>query len=142
MQLTRQTEYAIRALIELASAPRDSLLQSRAIAEKHELPEKFLNKTIQLLVKAGLVETRRGTQGGIKLAVKPEDITIADVIGAIEGKVAINPCLNENFFCKHRPICRVRGILERAQDAMIEELRKESLADLVDASAGMAASDR
>lgn len=133
MQITRQSEYAIRALIELASTPEGTILQSRAIALKHDLPEKFLNKTIQLLSRAGFIETKRGMHGGIKLAVSPGSITIADVINAIEGKIAINPCLGDSAYCKHQPICRVHQILQRAQSAMIAELNKETIADLAGA---------
>lgn len=139
MQLTRQTEYAIRALLELAAAPQGLLLQSRAIAEKLGLPEKFFNKTIQLLVRAGLVETRRGAGGGIKLASSPESVTIADIINAVEGEIAINPCLREGFLCKDRPGCAVRDILQRAQEAMKNELTRESLADLVGKDVGVIA---
>ncbi len=132
MQITRQSEYAIRAMIELASAPEGTILQSRAIAEKHDLPEKFLNKTIQLLSRAGFIETKRGMNGGIKLIVSPGSVTIADVITAIEGKIAINPCLAESSYCKHQPTCRVHSILQRAQGAMLAELNKETIADLAE----------
>ncbi len=131
MQITRQTEYAIRTLIELATFPEGEIVQSRAIAEKHDLPEKFLHKTTQLLVKAGFVETRRGMNGGIKLAVSPESITAADVLRAIEGKIAINPCLADNYYCKYKADCTLRPILQRTQDAMIAELSKETIAEMV-----------
>lgn len=131
MQITRQSEYAIRALMELASAPEGAILQSRVVAKKHDLPEKFLNKTIQLLSRAGFIETRRGMHGGIKLIVSPDSITIADVVRAIEGKIAINPCLADNYYCERRPTCRVNRILQRAQTAMLAELNRETLADLV-----------
>jgi len=131
MQITRQSEYAIRALMELAAAPEGVVIQSRSIAEKHRLPEKFLNKTIQILVRAGYVKTLRGMKGGIRLAVDPDRVTIADVIQAIEGKIALNPCLGDHYFCENVSFCRVHGILQRAQDAMLAELSKETLADLV-----------
>jgi len=131
MQITRQTEYAIRTLIELAGIPENEIVQSRMIAQKHDLPEKFLNKTIQLLVKAGLVETRRGMNGGIKLAVRPELITAADVLRAIEGKIAINPCLVDNYYCKHKKSCGFHSVLQRTQDAMVTELSKSTIADMV-----------
>ena len=132
MQITRQSEYAIRALIELASTPEGTILQSRAIAKKHDLPEKFLNKTIQLLSHAGFIETKRGMHGGIKLAVSPDSITIADVITAIEGKISINPCLGDSSYCNRQEVCRVHHILQRAQRAMLAELNKETIADLAD----------
>lgn len=130
MQITRQTEYAIRILIELAGAAENEIVQSRTIAQKHNLPEKFLNKTVQLLVKAGLVQTRRGMNGGIKLAVRPELITAADVLRAIEGKIAINPCLLNNHYCEHKGNCGFHAVLQRTQDAMIAELSKSTIADM------------
>ncbi len=130
MQLTRQTEYAIRALIELVNASAGVMVHSKAIAEKHDLPEKFLNKTIQVLVRAGLVETRRGMQGGIRLAVSPDSFTIADVLTAIEGKLAINPCLEGDYYCDNQAACPVRKVLQRTQGAILAELSKETFADL------------
>jgi len=130
MQLTRQTEYAIRTLIELVKAPEGVMVHSKSIAEKHNLPEKFLNKTIQILVRAGLVETRRGMQGGIRLAVSPDSIKIADVLAAIEGKLALNPCLGGDYHCEDQPVCPVRKVLQRTQEAILAELSKETLADL------------
>ncbi len=131
MQITRQSEYAIRALLELAKLPKGEFIQSRAVSVKQELPETFLSKTVQMLTRTGFVETRRGMQGGIRLAVKPELFTIADVVGAIEGEVAINPCLADNSYCKNRSSCQVHVILQRAQDALLSELDRETFADLV-----------
>lgn len=131
MQITRQSEYAIRAVMELASVPPGTVIHSRAIAEKQGLPEKFLHKTIQLLTRAGLVESRRGRHGGIKLVASPESITILDVINAVEGRVAINPCLADGYYCQNKPTCRVNKILKRAQDAMLAELQRETMAELV-----------
>jgi len=130
MQLTRQAEYAIRAILELSILPEGEFIQSRTIAERQELPEHFLNKTVQILTRAGLIETRRGIQGGVRLAVKPEDITIADVVAAIEGKIALNPCLADGYHCANQPTCRVHGILKRAQAALLAELSIESFAEL------------
>ncbi len=130
MQLTRQTEYAIRTLIELVKTPEGTMVNSKSIAEKHNLPEKFLNKTIQILVRAGMVETRRGMQGGIRLAVSPDSVTIADVLAAIEGKLALNPCLGSGHHCENQSVCPVRQVLQRTQEAILAELSKETLADL------------
>ncbi len=130
MQITRQSEYAIRTLLELSRLPTGDFIQSKIISAKQEMPEQFLNKTVQILNQAGLVETRRGMQGGIRLAVKPEEITIADVIEAVEGKVTINPCLTENYHCTNRPTCRVHGILKRAREALQAELSRETFAEL------------
>ena len=130
MQLTRQSEYAIRTILELSMLPEGEFMQSRTIAARQELPGQFLNKTVQILARSGLVETRRGMQGGVRLTVKPGEITIADVVAAVEGNIALNPCLADGYHCANRPVCRVHGILKRAQAAMLAELDRETFADL------------
>ena len=130
MQLTRQTEYAIRTLIELANAPEGVMLHSGSIAEKLNLPDMFLKKTVQFLVQAGLVETRRGMGGGMRLAVPPNTVTLADILAAIEGKLSINPCLRGVYHCEDQSECPVRKVLQRTQGAILAELSKETLADL------------
>lgn len=130
MQLTRQAEYAIKTILELSMLPEGEFIQSRTIAARQELPEQFLNKTVQILTRTGLVETRRGMQGGIRLALRPEEITIADVLTAVEGKIALNPCLAEGYHCANLPSCRVHVILKRAQVAMLAELGRETFAEL------------
>jgi Rrf2 family transcriptional regulator, nitric oxide-sensitive transcriptional repressor len=130
MQLTRQSEYAIRTLIELAQKPYGTVLSTKVISERQSIPEVFLKKTVQLLARAQLVATQRGTQGGVKLAVPAEGITIAQVITAIEGEVAINPCLSSSNVCENRATCSIHRILQRAQDAMLAELNKETLQDI------------
>ncbi|RQD77032.1 MAG: Rrf2 family transcriptional regulator [Candidatus Syntrophonatronum acetioxidans] len=135
MQITRQAEYAVRTLMELARIPPGELMSTRKISENQEIPEVFLKKTIQLLDRAGLVATRRGKEGGVRLSVAPEDITIADVLKVIEGEVALNPCLSGKNYCKREETCPVRKILGRAQEAMLAELGKETFADLVKGNA-------
>lgn len=132
MQITRQTEYAIRTLLELAKGPAGEVLQVKIISERQNIPAEFLKKTVQLLALAGLINTRRGTQGGIMLARPAEEITIADIIKAIEGPVAMNLCLEPGYVCPNQSICPVSPVLVRAQEAFLRELKRESLADLVE----------
>ncbi|MGI5921321.1 MAG: RrF2 family transcriptional regulator [Syntrophomonadaceae bacterium] len=134
MQITRQTEYAIRTLLELASQPYGEVLSARAISRQQEIPEEFLKKTIQMLSSAGLVITQRGVQGGVKLARPADQITIADIVVAIEGPFAINPCLAPDYICKNRSTCPVNSVLARAQKALVNELSKETLIDLLNNS--------
>jgi Rrf2 family protein len=131
MQITRQTEYAVRTLIELAKAEEGKLVPTKMISLNQNIPEVFLKKTIQLLANAGLIVTQRGTQGGIRLAVLASQITIADVFTAVEGRLAINVCLTESYPCPNKSECRVRAVLQRAQAALLAELSRESIADLI-----------
>lgn len=130
MQITRQSEYAIRIIIELAQADPDELVSSKLISEHQGVPEVFLQKTVQLLAKAGLVTTQRGVQGGVRLAVDAQKITIADILQAIEGPLAINPCLGPGATCANSPHCQVRRILCRGQQALYNELSRETIADI------------
>lgn len=129
MQITRQSEYAIKTVLEL-SINYDKNISAKTISERQDVPEFFLKKTIQLLVRAGIVQTQRGSRGGVKLIKSPEELTIADVLQAIEGTLALNVCLAEGNNCPNNNICRVRSILGRTQNAMIQELSKETFADL------------
>jgi len=130
MQITRQSEYAVKILIELAKAENGQLVSSHVISKNQGIPEVFLQKTVQQLARAGLVATQRGIQGGVRLAVAASEITIADVLQAIEGPIAINPCLGSGFNCPNSVTCQVRYILNRAQDAMYLELSRETIADI------------
>ena len=131
MQLTRQSEYAIRTLLELAALPYGELLSSKVISEHQDIPEDFLKKTVHLLSLGGLVTTHRGPQGGVKLAKAADQITLADIVAAIEGPIAINPCLAPGYFCPNQVSCPVSPVLARAQQAFLAELSKPTLADLV-----------
>lgn len=131
MQITRQTEYAIRTLLELAKAQPDDFLSTRFISEQQDIPEDFLKKTVKLLVLAELVSTQRGTGGGVRLARPAEDISMLDIITAIEGPIAINICLSPSYKCPNQPTCPSSRVLKRAQDALVQELRRESLADML-----------
>lgn len=131
MQLTRQSEYALRTMLELASHPFGEIISSKTISERQDIPEDFLKKTIHLLAVNSLVNTVRGTQGGVRLAKSAAEIKVSDVVEAIEGPVAINPCLASGFVCPNQATCRISPVLARAQRAFIDELSKDSLADLV-----------
>ncbi|MDQ7790997.1 MAG: Rrf2 family transcriptional regulator [Desulforudis sp.] len=132
MQITRQTEYAIHTLLELSRVPFGELLQTKAISERQGIPEDFLKKTIQILARAGLVQTQRGTQGGVRLARPSSQITLGDVIAAIEGPLAINVCLAYGNQCPDKGTCQVHRILQGAQKALVDELNRRTFADIVE----------
>lgn len=131
MQITRQTEYAIKTLTELGLVPYGQLISNKVISQRHEIPEEFLHKTIQMLSRAGLVVTQRGVQGGVRLGRPLTEITIADVIAAMEGTIALNVCLSPGYQCPNMGACKVREVLSNAQNAMLAELNKKSLAEIV-----------
>ncbi len=131
MRLTRQAEYAMRALLELARVPAGEVMETAVIARRQDIPKVFLKKTIQALARAGLVETKRGAGGGIRLLKPAGQITLADAITATEGNIAFNPCLGGGENCPNAPSCRIRSAIRRGQQAFMEEMRRESLAAIV-----------
>lgn len=132
MQITRQSDYAIRTVLELSRVSLGRLVNTRVISVKHDIPEDFLKKTIQLLAHAGLVTTQRGSQGGVRLTVPGDKITIFDVIVAVEGPIALNICLADDGSCPNIPTCQAHRILRRAQVSLVEELKKETFADMIE----------
>ena len=135
MQITRQSEYAIKTILELSKNYGESI-SAKEISVRQDVPEFFLKKTVQVLARAGMVQTQRGANGGVKLLVKPQDITVADVIKVIEGNLALNVCLAEGSTCPNQGFCQVRKILLRTQQAMEAELSKETFADLAGLNTG------
>ena len=88
MRVSAKVDYAVRAAVELAAADPDVNVKAEAIAAAQEIPRKFLDNILQGLRQAGIVESRRGPEGGHRLARPADDIAIADVIRAIDGPLA------------------------------------------------------
>src|SRR6476469_7353532 len=85
VKLSSRSEYGIRALLELAQRRGQGPIQSRDIAERQEIPDAYLNQLLLTLRKAGIVQSVRGPAGGHLLAKAPEGISMAEVVGALEG---------------------------------------------------------
>lgn len=130
MQITKQADYAIRTMVELGIDTK-VLLSTKEIANKHDIPSPFLNKIVQMLSKAGLIITTRGAQGGIRLAVEPENITLRHIIEAVDGPIIVNRCLLGQGICDRQPACAAHKALGRAKKVFLEELERTTVADLV-----------
>lgn len=88
MRVSAKVDYAVRAAVELAAVSDDSWVKAEAISDAQEIPRKFLDNILQGLRQAGLIESRRGPDGGHRLARPAGEIAIADVIRAIDGPLA------------------------------------------------------
>lgn len=131
MQITRQTEYAIKTMLELAKNRDGEFLSTKFISQQQEIPEDFLKKTIKLLALADLVVTQRGAHGGVKLARPATEINLVQIIEAIEGPIALNVCLAPGYKCPNQPNCPVSKALGKTQAAMLKVLENQILADMV-----------
>ena len=88
MRVSAKTDYALRAAVELAAAPEGTPVKGERLATSQSIPLRFLENILLQMRHAGLIESRRGADGGYKLAKPPEEITLADVIRAIDGPLA------------------------------------------------------
>jgi Rrf2 family transcriptional regulator, iron-sulfur cluster assembly transcription factor len=131
MQLTLTGEYAVRAMIHLASVPPGELAQISDISARWDIPENFLRKIIPSLTKSGMIASRRGNGGGVSLAKPAESITLLDVIEAVEGPMYLNKCLIGPEFCNRTAWCVVHCVWSEAQETLKGILRSKSIAELV-----------
>jgi Rrf2 family protein len=88
MRISAKAEYAVRAAVELAAAPDEKPIKAERIATAQQIPLNFLENILGELRHAGVVRSHRGAEGGFRLAKPPEEITVADVIRAVEGPLA------------------------------------------------------
>jgi Rrf2 family protein len=88
VRISAKADYAVRAAVELAAAPDDRPVKAERVATAQDIPLNFLENILGELRHAGIVRSHRGADGGFRLAKRPEDITIADIIRAVEGPLA------------------------------------------------------
>lgn len=136
MNLNQATDYAFRAILQLANQPKGAMVEAQSIAQKQVIPMRFLLKIMTALIKAGIVGSRRGVGGGYYLAKAPADITLLNVVEAIEGPVFINRCLADQRYCSKQgvPTCQVHRALADIQGRLIEELKNHNFGDLLNSS--------
>lgn len=132
LQITRDGEYAVRAVLFLAAQPQGSLSLISEIAEAQEVPRSYLSKIMQHLVRTGMVKSRRGAKGGFYLARRPEEITLRQAIEAIEGPIFLNVCLIKKGECHRDEFCPVHQVWIEAQRSLFEVLDGKTMAQLVE----------
>jgi Rrf2 family iron-sulfur cluster assembly transcriptional regulator len=120
MILTRASEYAIRCVLFLATRQPGEVVSRRTISREMGIPTQFLSKIAQRLAQVGLIEIRQGAKGGYLLARPPEDVSLLDVIEAVEGEIFLNQCLMRADFCARTVMCPVHQVWQEAR----EELRR------------------
>lgn len=133
MEVTRKAEYAIAALVELAVAPAGEYVPSRTVAQRQGIPPKFMPQIMATLAREGFVEGQRGLGGGVRLAMDPAKIQVAQVIEAMQGPLAVKRCLVADEPCARMAVCPLRHVWARAQAAMLEVLGGTTIADLAEA---------
>jgi Rrf2 family protein len=122
MQITRQADYAVRAVLYLASLGDGGRAPTGQIARKQHVPPSFLAKIVSQLSVAGVLHTSRGARGGVSLARDPSQISLLEVIEVIDGPVALNECVIDADACAYREDCPVHEIWCQAQAELLQRL--------------------
>jgi Rrf2 family protein len=122
MNITRETDYAVRCVLRLSETP-DEVVMADDLAAVTSVSKPFLAKILQKLTKAGIVRSFRGVKGGFRLTRRPKDITLLDVIEAIEGAISMNKCVVDQRFCELHETCTVHPVWVGIRTS-VEELLK------------------
>jgi len=130
IRLTKAGEYGLRAVRYLVENVDEDRISIGDISENKKIPEPFLRKLFKPLVQQGIINSTRGVSGGVRLARDPKEITVLEVVEALEGPLALNECLLEDSACEFLSECGMHNVWEEAQSAMAKVLRSKSLTDL------------
>ena len=131
IQVSRQVDYAVRAIYYLAKLGVDKRASTKKIAKEQHIPVSFLAKIISQLTISGLVYTMRGARGGVSLARHPQDISLLDVVEAIDGPIQLIGCDDEtsdNIFGNINPI---RQVLCAALKEVVDRLGLTNFAEFL-----------
>jgi Rrf2 family protein len=123
MQITRQADYAVRAVLYLSQIGSEQRAATSQIAQEQQIPPSFLAKIVSQLSVAGLLQTSRGARGGVSLARTPEEISLLDVVEAIDGPILLNECVGANGDCAFGDDCPMRPVWCDAQAELVSRLK-------------------
>ena len=129
IRITKQTDYGIVLLTHLAAHP-DRQYAAPELAAEARLPLPMVSKILKLLARDGLLASHRGVKGGYSLARAAEEISMAEIIAALEGPIAITECISVESDCSHEALCPVRGNWQRINLAVRSALEGISLAEM------------
>jgi FeS assembly SUF system regulator len=132
IRITRMTDYAIVLLGHFARNADSTIHSAKELAAEAELPLPTVNKVLKTLARQGLLDSHRGAKGGYSLARQPDEISVADVIRATEGPVAMTECTVEREGnCSHEAGCPVSGNWQRINHAIQQALERISLSEMI-----------
>lgn len=131
MQFTKAEEYGILGVLYLAERNDSAVTPLSEISEAKDIPEKFLAKIFQSLSRAGIVRSHRGVRGGFTLAQEAREITVKEVLEAIQGPYHLAKCITDESICNKAPFCALRELLTIAEDRLVSVFEDHTLADLM-----------
>lgn len=131
MKISTKGRYALRLMLDLALNYSGKYIPLKAIAQRQEISDKYLEQIINTLSKAGFVESARGAQGGYRLARKPSEYTAGEILRLAEGSIAPVACLDYASSCDKTDTCLTIGLWRRMQEAINDVVDKTTLEDMI-----------
>jgi Rrf2 family protein len=128
MQITRQADYAVRAVLHLAKMGNSERAATSTVAKEQNIPPSFLAKIISQLSIAGLLHTSRGA---LTLARDPKDITLLEVVEAIDGPIQLNECVGNDGSCHFDDNCPIKPVWCDAQEELVKRLKDTNCGNMI-----------
>ncbi|HLF25716.1 MAG TPA: Rrf2 family transcriptional regulator [Anaerolineae bacterium] len=134
MQISREADYALRAILYLTRTNGGRPIATSIIADEQRIPPSFLTKIISRLSSAGIVRTSRGPHGGVSLARSSTDLSVLDVIEVIDGPIALNDCVTDPGGCPFGQTCSLHDVFCEAQTLLVDRWRQATFDLLIKAN--------
>ncbi len=142
IRMSKETDYGIVVLAYFASAQEGLKQNAREVAMESQLPLPMVRKILKILAREGLLVSQRGAKGGYSLLRRGERISIAEIVTAMEGPLAMTECIEAPGECRHEPVCGVRTSWQKINEVVFQALNNMTLSDLTGPFPGPMGSDR
>ena len=133
MKLSTKSEYACLALIDLSEHHGKGLVKIEEIAERKKIPKKYLEQILLALKRAGYLRSRRGAEGGYKLAKAPDKISVAEIVRLMDGALAPVESVSKYFY-EHTPIeqnKKLIALFKEIRDYIANKMEKTTFKDII-----------
>jgi Rrf2 family protein len=133
MRITQEGDYSLRVVLYLYKHGNGERVEAKVISESENIPLRFLLKLLRKLVGAGIVKSFRGTGGGYKIAKPASEVTLRQVIEAIEGPIYVNKCLCDDELCnlKRAQTCEIHTALGKLQSRLLSDMDHLSFEEIM-----------
>ena len=132
MKISTKSRYGIIALIDLVINSEYGSVTLKAISERQNISERYLEQIFSSLKKSGLVQSVRGAQGGYLLSKEPKDITVGDILVVLEGPVSLSDCVMDEDICENSGKCVTKIVWEKMKKGIEDVINSITLQDMID----------
>lgn len=129
--ITREIDYAVRALIYLADNKNEGIVSVPELVDELGITRPFLRKIMQLLAKAGVIESYKGNKGGFRLIKKPDDVYLIDLVEIFQGNFSLNECILNKDICPNKGNCILKDRVDDIEEKVRVELKSIDLSSLI-----------